>query len=334
MYEEKKRFQNKIAESRFSLAVTAILCLLIWIVGGLAITSSGWDMDSIITQPTSIWSNPVLITLPCLILSTYLMVELNNANILIRIFSRMVSCTFLIMMTMATFQYTNINAAIVTLCTVIAYTTAFHSYQDSQSAGWVYYSFLSIGIASIFFIQIVFFLPLMWFLLASKLYALSIRSFCASLLGLVTPYWFLVGYDAATGQMDAFISHFTAIAEFSPLFDYSMLSIQQFVTGGFIILCALIGTIHYLRTRQHDRIRTQMFYEIFVINNAATILFMILQPQHFQLLLGIAITNTAPLIAHFIALTQTKWTNLLSELLLLLTLFITIINLWELSLNF
>ena len=331
---QQKRFQNKIAESRWSLTITALLCMLVWLAvcisqiqygTKLPLTEWGWQQ----------WlSHPILITLPCVALSTYLMVELNNANALIRIYSRMVSCTFLVLMTMATFQYTSVRAAIVTLCAIGFYTAAFHAYQDNQATGWIFYAFLCLSIASIAFIQVLFFLPLLWILMSTKLLSVSLKTLCASLLAVVLPYWFLIPYYVLTDNTQGFIQHFTSIADFAPLADISTLSLEQLVTGGFIILLFLIGGVHFLHTRQNDRIRTQMFYEIFVIVNSLALVFLVLQPVHFESLLGIIIVNTAPLIAHFIALTHTKWTNLLTIILLLLTVSITALNLWMPSLNF
>lgn len=323
-----------MAGSRFALTITSLLCLVVWIVAGLATTSGGWNMESAQANPLSIHANPLLVTLPCVALATYMMAELNNANTLIRIYSRMVSCAFLVMMTMATFQYTSIGSAVVALCMAMFYRLAFSCYQDGHSMGRVYYASLCLSIASLFFVQVLFFLPLLWLLLSTKLYTLTFKSFCASLIGLITPYWFWTGYSFYKGQTDVLVNHFAALGTFEQLCDFSILSLPQMVTGGFIVLCACIGTIHYLGTRHMDSIRTQMLYEFFCICDYAAILFLVLQPQHYAPLLGIIIVNTAPLIAHFIALTRTRWTNYITIGLLLLTVAITVFNLWNPSLNF
>ena len=104
------------------MTITSLLCLVVWIVAGLATTSGGWNMESAQANPLSIHANPLLVTLPCVALATYMMAELNNANTLIRIYSRMVSCAFLVMMTMASFQYTSIGSAVVALCMAMFYT--------------------------------------------------------------------------------------------------------------------------------------------------------------------------------------------------------------------
>ena len=66
-----KRLQNRIAESRFTLPVTGTITLLTWIGAHL-------------TGQINIISLPYLF----IVISTYLMVELNNSNALMRIYSR------------------------------------------------------------------------------------------------------------------------------------------------------------------------------------------------------------------------------------------------------
>ncbi|MBF1445641.1 MAG: hypothetical protein HXN53_07700, partial [Prevotella nigrescens] len=73
--------------------------------------------------------------------------------------------------------------------------------------------------------------------------------------------------------------------------------------------------------------RTRMLYSFFIQMNTLSIIFLCLQPQHFDALLGIIIASTAPLIAHFFALTNTKFTNFTFKFLALGTIAITVFNL-------
>ena len=92
----KKRLQNKIAASRFSLPVTATLAALVWV-------AVGFIMDNIWAQ------------FAFTIISTLLMVELNNRNSLMRTYSRMVSCSFLVLITMASLPNPSMKASIGTM---------------------------------------------------------------------------------------------------------------------------------------------------------------------------------------------------------------------------
>ena len=270
-----KRFQNKVAESRYALPLMAMYALGIWLLGGLV--EGQWYPQ-----------------FAMLMLSTYLMVELNNTNALLHMYSRMVSCTFLALTSMAVFLFPSVKVAICMLSVIMFCTLIFHTYQDKESPGLTYFAFLCLGIASCVFIQIVFFVPFIWLMMAFYSMAFS----------------------------------------FQPIFDYSYLTINQQITFVFVLLMALISIIHYLWKNRLDRIRTRMIYHFFIMFDLLIILFIILQPQHFSVLFGLMIVCTSPLIAHFIAHTQSRLSNITFYGLLLITLLLTALNLWTYSSTF
>ena len=136
----------------------------------------------------------------------------------------------------------------------------------------------------------------------------------------------------------AFRSHFASIAEFGRIADIFCVNTYQIITFAFVLLCALIGTVHFLRNSSKDKIRTRMIFEMFITVDIATVVFIILQPQHFDILIRIAIVNTSPLIGHFISLTNTKLTNITCIVLMIIALSIPIVTyflgLWTPSLTF
>ena len=213
-----KRFQNRVAESRYALSLMVVYALGIWYLGGLV-------------------ERQLYFQLAFLTVSTYLMMELNNSNALIRIYSRMVSCSFLALTTTATFLFPSLREALVQLCLITFYTIIFHTYQDKEAPGLTFYAFLCLGIASVLFVQVLFFVPFLWLLIGFKMMAFSFRMFCASLIGLLTPYWFLAPMSLFTGHFDAFVAHFIGIAQFRPLFQYQDISehcdILFRLSGGF-----------------------------------------------------------------------------------------------------
>lgn len=240
----------------------------------------------------------------------------------------MVSCSFLALTSMATFLFPSLRESIVQLCLITSYTIIFHIYQDKDSPGLIFYAFLCLGIASILFIQVLYFVTLLWLLIGFKMMAFSFRMFFASIVGLITPYWFLAPLSFFTGHFDSLVEHITSIAYFQPLFQYQRFNDHHYITFAFVCLVALIGTVHYLRNSHMDKIRTQMIYELLMWMNLLTVVFIILQPQHYEILLGMMIVNTSPFIGHFLALTHTKLTNVTFYMLIFLILFITAYNLW------
>ena len=316
-----KRLQNHIAESRFSLLATTIVCLPAWVIAAMQVTGQSIQRE-------------VGIGFATIILTTYLMVEFNNTNSLIRIYSRMVSCSFLVMMTTLTFLYWSVEKNLITLCFIGFLFSIFHSYQNRQAAGWVYYAFCCLSIASLYFVQIFYFIPLLWILMSTRLLSMGLKTFCASLLGMLTPYWLLMAYKLWQGETDYLQTHFVEIAELESLLHLSMLNTNEIVTAAFILLCSFTGIVHIIRTKKQDRIRTQLQYEMMMVIDIFAIAFLLLQPQHYDKLIGIITVCTAPMIAHFIALTSTSWTNMMTKLLLLLAAAVTIFNLWDPLLNY
>lgn len=303
----KKRLQNKIATSRFSLPITATLAALAWVAVGFMVGN--------------IW-----VQFAFTIISTLLMVELNNRNALMRTYSRMVSCSFLTLITMAALPSPSLKASIVVMCFIAFYLIIWNAYQDRQASGWSFYAFFCIGLASTVFIQVIYYVPFLWLMLIAFTNCFSIRTFMASVIGLMTPYWFSVGYYVYTDKMDAFVDHFIEFINYQELFDYSTITDHQVINFGFIILLSIIGIVHFMRTSYADKIRTRMIYESLIMLNIVTMIFIVLQPQHDLELGGILIVNTAPLIAHFITFTRGKVTNVVFIALLAIAAFILAFN--------
>ena len=302
-----KTFQNKVAASRYALPFTATLAALVWVAVGVLVDN--------------IW-----VQFAFTIISTLLMVELNNRNALMRTYSRMVSCSYLVLITMASLPSPSLKANIVTLCFIAFYLIIWNSYQDHRSAGWTFYAFFCIGLASMVFIQIIYYMPLLWLMMMVFTNSFSIRNFFASIIGIIAPYWFSAGYYAYTDSLPELANHFAEFINYHELFDYSQITDHQIVNIVFILLLGIIGSIHFLQTSYADKIRTRMIYESLIMMNFVSLAFLILQPQHDLELGGIMIVNTSPLIAHFITFTKGKVTNIMFISMLVLIVFILLYN--------
>lgn len=272
----------------------------------------------------------MLPSLGIMIMAAYFMVELNNSFSLIRIYSRMVSCSFIMLTTMAMSLFEDLHVPIVTLCLVLFYMFSFQCYQGQTRSVPVkiFLAFVFMGLASVFWVQVLFFVPVMWILIAFNLQAMSARAFVASLLGLLLPYWFLAGYYAATDDLLTFAAHFMQLATFQPLLHYETLHAADVAVLLFFVVAALLGGVHFLLTSFNDRIRTRMFYDIFITVDLLALVFIVLQPKHFGMLMGVMAVNTSPLIGHFIALTRSRLTNIITIVLVVLALLLVSYNVW------
>lgn len=304
-----KRFQNRVAESRIALPVTGVYAFAVCTLGGL------------FTE--QLWVQFVLLAV-----SSFLMMELNNVNALIRIYSRMVSCSFLVLAVMSQYLVVDVRCGIVQACFIAFYLFLFSAYQDNRAMGRVFYAFLMLGIASTMFVQILFFVPLVWVLLCTNLMVRSFRAFVSSLFGLLVPYWFMMAYYLYIDDVDSLLDHFLQIAQFGPVLGWMDMPVSHILTAAYVVILAVVGMIHFRLNNYKDKIRTRMLFEIFSVLALAAIVFMILQPQHVDYLLALLIVSTSPMIGHYIALTNTFITNISFYVMLVVALIITCVNLW------
>lgn len=304
-----KRLQNTVAEGRFTLIFTCIYAL-------------------IVTLPQTINIENMWIQLILLAVSTLLMMEFNNANALIRIYSRMVSCSFLALSVIDSTLLSSIKGGAFQLFFILFLLFLFRAYQDKKAHGYIYYAFLSLSISSLCFVQVLFIVPFLWVLLFTNVLAGSIKNLSASILGLLTPYWLALGYSLYSNNIDPLFNHFAVLSQFEEPFNMALLSNNSLLILSFLSLLSLTGIIHFLRKSFLDKIKTRMIYEALIALNIIIFVFIVLQPQHYSYLIRLFIITVSPLIAHFVALTRTKITNIAFIVFSLITLIITIYSLW------
>jgi len=300
-------FQKHIAQSRWALPITAAY--------GLVVTSAA----GLVTD--GLWLNFAM-----LLVSTVMMAELNNYYALIRIYSRMVSCSFLVMTTMSLFLFRSLDVAAVQLTMIGFLLLILRSYQDPRASGWTFYAFLSLGIGSVVFPQMLLFVPLLWILMAVCVISFSPRTFMSSLLGLFTPYWLVLVWLLYEGNVSWLGAHFLSVVRFTTPFDLSGIGIHQWLTFAFVLVAALTGAIHFILYSYQDRIRIRLIYEMFMTIDGFCFLLALVQPQFFDCLMGMAIVLTAPLIGHFLALTHSRLSGIAFIVFAVAALGLTIFN--------
>ena len=65
-----------------------------------------------------------------------------------------------------------------------------------------------------------------------------------------------------------------------------------------------------------------------------TVIFLVLQPQHYDMLIRILIINVSPLIAHFLSLTYTRITNIAFYVICSVAVLLMLFSLWMPSFSF
>ena len=306
-----KRIQNWVAESRHTLPVAALYGVAIWLLSGHL--QLEW-----------------LLQFVCFVLSIWFIIRLNNENLLIRIYSRMVSTSFIFLMCIDHHLFESLSGSIAQLCFIIALVLLFQTYQDTTAKGKIFYVFFSLGVGSIAYVQMFYIIPLFWVLMFLTIHSFSWRTLISSIIGLICPYWLLAGWitQFEDAKFRPWIQKFQELFQFQMPFDYSAIELPQFLLFAFLVILAIIGSIQFVYKSYHDKILVRQLYYSFIILSIITGLFLLLQPQHYDLLIRILIIVVSPLIAHFLALTHNRLSNIVFFIIAGTAILLTAYNLW------
>ncbi len=333
MYRE-KRFQYKVAMSSFTLPIAALLMVLIWLAGGVAYSfqveeNPYWTQ---LHESVSGYLTDSLLGLVCSFIAGYLLVELNNANALIRVRTRLTTTFYILFLSAMTFLHPFQRGQFIIICLLCSYHILLWSYQRIRPEGFIFFSFIFLGTASIFFSQILYLVPFYYLGMGLFFRSLTFRSLFAGLLGLLLPFWGLFAWAYYQGELEVFQHIYTYLISVS-LPDYSVLNEHQIASFFFVLVWGMIGVVHYWRNNFQDKIRVRMVFYFFIMMEFVYVAMLAVFPQYFNTLIFFLLMNSSPLIAHFFALTHTRITNIVFILCCVSLFMLTIYNLWIPSLS-
>lgn len=329
----RERLQNHVAGSVFTLPVCAVVaCVMWWLPVFCPTLFPGWVQD----PETGLGLGPQASQLPSLlaplakaigneqlldrglafllmVLATCLLVEMNNRNLLLRIRSRLVSSTWLVAAAGIPAVHLYSRGLVAAVCVAGALYMLFFTYQKRDCQTGTFHWALLVGVGSIFVPHVIAFLPFFLWYQLGFLRSMTLRSFCAALVGCLFPLCLWGGYWVIRSDYSEFINWYESLVSYELLApeNYLSFTIQQVASWGLITLLGLLGAIHYLNTSYNDRIQVRMLLYILTCHFFLVETFVCLQPQHLDTLMPMLMVLSAPLIAHFFTLTSSWFTNAL-----------------------
>lgn len=239
-------------------------------------------------------------------LSTYLLMELNNRNLLLRIRSRMVSSSFLLLMLVCPALHEfSLSMAVVT-CLIVCFFLLFGSYQELHAEGRIFHAFLFLGLGSMLFPPVLVLCLAAYVSMIFQLRTFTWRTFMAGLFGVMVPYWFYAVWAVWRNQIDTAFLYL--VPWFTPqLPDYGVLTLPQLVTVGVLGFFTLIAVAHFFHTAYNDKIRTRMLYYVLYTQGLFVFVGLLCLPQYFEQQLRLFILCAAPFIAHYYTLARGRW---------------------------
>lgn len=302
-------FRNKVATGQFTLPVTMIITLLGWVMP---------DPGSVL-----LWIGAAVTGI-----SAYLIVELNNRNTLLRIRSRMMSSTFLVLMLVCPALHVWQKEMLIVPLFLLSYFVLFASYQKVRPEGEIFHAFLFQGLASLIFPPMLVVCLGYYISMMFQLRNFTFRTFAAGLLGALLPYWFYAAFSLWNGTIDtAFVYLYDWFLPRIP--DYSVVSRDQWITLGVIGFFSLTAFIHFFRTAYDDKIRTRMLFYVLATQQILIILGIVLLPQCFEEEMRLLIVNSAFFIAHHFALARGRMMDVWFVVSLMLLVAFGTYNIWN-----
>ena len=306
------RFQIQVETGRLTIPVVILICLLLW-----GITLQEWK-DCIYLAITAIIG--------------YMMIEINTAFTLIRTRTTMPVCIFWMIATSLFFLHPLEWENLVPLAFLLSVYQLFRSYESSSPAIPIYHAFFFISLGSLIFPPFIYFSPILWGSMI-PFRSLSGKSLLASLLGIITPYWFLFGYCFYFDQIPLFLAPLQEMILFYPI-DYGYLTISEIASWGTITLLLIISGFHYWQMSYMDKTRTRIYHSFLVIVGLYVTLWSILQPNYMRELMVIELICASFLSGHLFTLTRNRFSGIFFIVTFIAIILLTIFNLWMQFFNF
>ena len=253
--------------------------------------------------------------LPFSPLAVFILAALNNANMLLRVGSRMLSSILAIQACLLLSFHALHPGHVLIVLSLLAFFPLMSSYQR-PSPQLAFATFLLLSLSSLVFPKMLWSAPLYWIML-SMLRAMSTRCLLASVLALLIPYWLTGGVALYDGDWNSYIALLKSIIDFSSC-DYGSVPVTTIVPFAYFVLLFAIGSIDFYINRYKDKTRTRMYLHAILVHGCYYTIFIALQPQHSLVLMPLLLISSSIMYGHYFTLTQTKQSHVLNIVLLVM----------------
>lgn len=316
----KLSFQKSIASSQATLPIVAIVVFALWFLlspvqPSLSFSTPDYglwkDVPSFLQE--GYWA--LGIGAFCAALAVYLMAELNNANVLLRVNSRMLSSMLAILLCIAVLCHHFQPGSIVMLFSLTSFFSLFATYQQPNPL-LTFITFLLVSVASLVFPRLLWLVLVYWFI-QGYFRAFSLRCCVASVLAVMLPYWFYGGIAVLTGSLEDFLIHCQEIISFQT-YDYTQLEVRDVLLYAFVLILFMTGVIDFYLHQYMDKTRTRIIFNALIVYGIAIAIWIGIQPQHFSTLLPLLLLPTSIVFGHFFTLTHTRFSHIYCIVLMVL----------------
>jgi hypothetical protein len=323
---------DKIATGRFTVLFTLIVVIGFIITRGIAFPNSIPTKENfgLFSNLISTWitTEPFRVLLDCAFVLLFAFI-LNHADTRYNIIRARTSLPFYmagLLLATNNFILGNSVESIGALLIILAISSLFASYQHPRAEKQAFDISFLLSLASLLWLKCIFLLPVFWIGMY-MMKTLNLKSFAASLIGIITPYWFAFFYFAYIDDYSPLLNHLLSIIDFQWI-DFMKAPLFTWIHLGVTLLATLFSIGHTIFSSFTDKIRTRSYLNfLFLVLISSYILFAIDFGRSGTAVILLYLIS-AFLISHLFASVRGRFASLLFYSLFYTY---TIIYLWSLS---
>lgn len=286
-----KRWKDKIIDSRATLPISIILALLGWTTTHALFFKS----------ESNAWAFVIVYAIV-----GYLLFEFNTNFAFIKAKSPIQIAFFILFVTVFP-QTAPIHYQLSTVGLLIALFFLFRTGQEKQSVGNLFYSFVFLSISSLLQPIYAWLLPIFWFG-SNRLFSLNTRSFAASIVGFLLPYWCVWCICYLQDNLSVCYSRIESIIAFQP-FEFA-LTLPQSIGFGFLLMLFVVSVICFYMKSNSLKLRTRSYIHFLVVLNSVLILGILFQPDFYHRLLPFFLANLSMVVSYFFSTVRGRTINI------------------------
>jgi hypothetical protein len=300
--------------SSATLPLVIIICVIAWITHTVFhpaetapdsfVLLSQWDAASL-----SPWFNH-LCSILTYVFTGYLLIELNNRSDILRVRASVLAAFYYLFIAFCPEMYLFSYSTLSVLAFLLSFFFLFSSYQMFDSSVPLFHSFAILSIGSLFFPQLIYFVPI-WWIGSSMMQSLNLRSFFASIIGFALPYLLLLAYALYINKIDVFFAPFQSIAIFGGMNIFEETPLPNLYSVAYFLILFVISFVHCLAIDYDNKIRTRITLHFIILVNICLFIFILLQPMYEVPLLILSLPGVSIMTAHFFIRTNSKFSSIL-----------------------
>lgn len=308
--------------------------LACWVVG--YIDSVGYPVYGEVTA-TPLWNSicrnlpskefTYIIGLALMLGGAYLLHRANYALVLIREKTLLPFLLYVLLLSTNPYFFPLKPTSLGAFCLIWGIYQLFTSYHDPDSTPKAFNAAFFIGVASLLWVHILWFIPLFWIGMY-QFRSLNIRTFIASLLGVGTVYWFLLAWCVWQGDYSPFTVPFPSLFRFN-LQTMEGVDIVDWLSLAYVIILILISSVYIRMHEYEDSPRTRQFISFLMLFTFWIFCMFVLYEDSSEELLQVACIPSAILIAHYMSVKRNKFTYLLFHFTVVFYITLLLVRLWN-----